>query len=626
MQVTVNQEDAKKIEAFMQKASAAGYSEDEIKAAVQQRYGQKKPSAPEVALDPTEGMSGLEKFLAGTGKAFVDIGRGAGQLAGDAAEAFGADRPSWAPTQADIDEARRLDAPLMKTGAGVAGNVVGNVAALAPAALVPGANTIAGGATLGALTGAIQPVSSAESRSGNMALGGIAGGALPAVTRGVKVAKAALVDPFTDAGRNRIVGGAINRAAGNRERALANLLKNRGATPGFNPTAGQASMDDGIASLERAAAAVDPGGFQAVKQDQTAALVNALRGVAGSPEAKQAAIDARESATEALYRQAKQAVIPDDGGLAQLLQRPSMRAAQQRAAMLAKERNGSFSLPKATPASQVSTGVLDAAGNPVMRDIPGQPAEYTGQLLHDLKLGLDDAIGAPHQGGMVGAERAAALGTKSDFLGWLEKHIPEYGQARTTFAEMSRPINQMDIGEELYKRFVPALADNGAVPFKSRADAYANALRNGDQLARTVTGMKGATLEGTMTPQQLATLRGVASDAGMKAAAESAGRGVGSDTVQKMAMSNLMNEAGIPNWMQSIGRVPGGWLRTLGDILYTKNDDALRAALADVIKDPQAAAAAMQMAKTDPTRFMQTMQTLTQGAALSLPSAVHAAQ
>jgi hypothetical protein len=33
-------------------------------------------------VDPTEGMSGPSKFLAGAGKAFTDIGRGVGQVAG----------------------------------------------------------------------------------------------------------------------------------------------------------------------------------------------------------------------------------------------------------------------------------------------------------------------------------------------------------------------------------------------------------------------------------------------------------------------------------------------------------------------------------------------------------------
>lgn len=736
MEITVSPEEAKKVEAAILKAKAAGFSEDEIKESLQRKYGNARAVEPVKPIDPTEGMTGMEKFLAGTGKAFVDVGRGVGQVAGDVAEGVGMDRPKWAPTQSDIEESRQRDAPLMNTGAGLAGNVFGNVAGLAPLALVPGANTIGGGVALGALTGAIQPVGQNDSRTGNVAMGGVAGGALPVAGRVLKVGKAALIDPFTEAGKQRIVGATVNRAAGDKQAAMANLLRSKGATPGFNPTAGQASGDAGIASLERAASAIDPGGFQAVKQDQTAALVNALRGVAGSPESRQAAIDAREHATNALYDQAKNAVVADDGALSALLKRPSMSAAMDRASRIAKERGEFPSAIRAAPTlsrqvdvnrdniidavrklggiSQDSfdqmfgqsvrndfkfapslSGPVFAKGNGLgvdeiarelyqkgylpeddvhmlldslvdthMFDKPAysvfkqettndplsdainslvakmsekqraqaetpnllQNGKISGKALHDLKMGLDDAIGVPGQGGMMGAERSAAMGTKSDFLNWLENKIPEYGQARTTYADLSKPINQMDIGQELYKRFVPALADTGGVPFKSRADAYAQALRNGDQLARSVTGMKGATLEGTMTPEQLATLHGIASDASMKAAAESAGRGVGSDTVQKMAMSNLMNQAGIPNWMQSIGRVPGGWLRTVGDLLYTKNDQALQSALAEIIKDPQATAQAMQMAKTDPGAFMQAMQKLTQGVALSLPSAVNANQ
>lgn len=626
MNVTVNQDEAKKIEAFMRRASEAGYTEDEIKASIQQKYGRKLAPVDPKQFDPTEGMGVGEKLLAGVGKAFVDTGRGVGQLAGDVAEGVGLNRPSWAPTEADIAEVRKRDEPLMNTGAGMTGNILGNIATFAPLALVPGANTIAGGAALGAVTGAAMPVAEGESRGGNAAFGGVAGAVVPAAVRGKRVVQAALVDPFTQKGNQRIVGGALNRVAADRQAAIAAMLANKGKTPGFNPTAGQASGDAGIASLERAANAIDPGGFQSVKDSQTSALVDALRGVAKTPEAKQAAISAREQATEALYNQAKTAVVPDDGVLASLLQRPSMKAAQAQAAKLAQERNGAFSLPQAKPAGVVQTGVLDAAGNPITKPIPAQPAEYTGQLLHDLKMGLDDAIGVPGQGGFQGEERRAALGTKNDFLTWMEQNIPEYGQARTTYADMSKPINQMDIGQELYKRFIPALADDGAVPFRSRASSYAEALRNGDVLARNVTGMKNATMDGVMAPEQLTALRGVADDAAMMARAQDAGRGVGSDTVQKLAMSNVMAQAGIPNWMQGLGRVPGGWLKTLGDIVYTKNDDAIRDALAQIIKDPAQAAEAMQMAKMNPEGFVKMLQTVSQGAALSMPSTVNASQ
>jgi hypothetical protein len=572
-------------------------------------------------IDPTAGMSGLEKFGAGMGKAFYDVGRGVGAIVTDAvpsAEKFGF------ATRKDIDEARKLDAPLMNTGAGTAGNVAGNIAAFAPTAMIPGANTIAGGAAIGALTGALQPVGANDSRLSNIGGGAVLGGSIPALVRALKVGKAALVDPFTESGRSRIVGATLNRAAADPEQAIANLNAAAGNTPGFMPTAGQAANDAGIASMERAARAIDPAGFGDVDNSQRAALVNALRGIAKTPEDRAIAVSARDSAVEPLYTAAKQATVSGDADLDSLLTRPSMKAAQSRAAALAAERNQPFQLSQATPSQAIDTGLLDASGKPIVNTAQAVPATYSGQSLHDLKMGLSDAIGSPVNG-IQGAERAAAIGTQNQFLNWLENKIPEYGVARQTFADMSRPINQMDIGQELYNRFVPALADS-AVPFKTRADALAQALRNGDQLAKNVTGLKNATMTGIMEPEQMNLLNGVVKDAQMRAAAESAGRGVGSDTVQKMAMSNLLAESGLPSWIQNVARVPGGWLKTVGNILYGKNDESMRHLLADVLKDPQAAASVMQKAGVAPSKIADYLRMGAQGTALSLPAVMNAHQ
>ncbi len=69
--------------------------------------------------------------------------------------------------QQAIDESRKRDEALMDTGAGIAGNIAGNVASLAPAALIPGAGTLAGGAAIGALSGSLTPTSGDESRLGS---------------------------------------------------------------------------------------------------------------------------------------------------------------------------------------------------------------------------------------------------------------------------------------------------------------------------------------------------------------------------------------------------------------------------------------------------------------------------
>lgn len=145
--------------------------------------------------DPTEGMSGTEKFIAGVGKAFVDLGRGTKQLLAGSADVdpnvfigtamphgpkrdalvkkLMAERQSViSGIQEDIDESKRLDAPLMNTGAGTAGNIAGNVAAVVPSSMLPGGNTLAGSAVIGSVLGALQPVAEGDSRLKNTLIGG----------------------------------------------------------------------------------------------------------------------------------------------------------------------------------------------------------------------------------------------------------------------------------------------------------------------------------------------------------------------------------------------------------------------------------------------------------------------
>ena len=132
-------------------------------------------AAPKKA-DPTEDMSMGEQALAGAGKAFVDLGRGIGQMTG-------------LVSQSEIDEAKRLDAPLMNTGAGMAGNIGANMLT----ALVPGGNTVKGAALVGGALSALQPTATGESRAQNAVVGaGLgAGGALAAkgIGKGLDAAK-----------------------------------------------------------------------------------------------------------------------------------------------------------------------------------------------------------------------------------------------------------------------------------------------------------------------------------------------------------------------------------------------------------------------------------------------------
>lgn len=144
-----------------------------------------KYATAQPAEDPTATMSGGETFLAGAGKALTDLGRGAKQRLDETAAAlesvvpgaqsinrfFGG--PSAAQIrdtgQAAVAESKRLDAPLMNTGAGLAGNIAGGVAGGALAAPL---GPIGAGAALGYVT---PTTKGPEEVLSNMAIGGGAG-------------------------------------------------------------------------------------------------------------------------------------------------------------------------------------------------------------------------------------------------------------------------------------------------------------------------------------------------------------------------------------------------------------------------------------------------------------------
>ena len=132
------------------------------------------------ALQSPVSDSALENFAAGAGKSVYDTGRGIAQLVGG-------------QSAADTDEQRKLDAPLMHTKAGVAGDVAGSVGQM----VLPGAGVAKGFQAAraapgiaraaapfvaalapelgGATMGAIAPVGSDETRAGNAAIGTLTG-------------------------------------------------------------------------------------------------------------------------------------------------------------------------------------------------------------------------------------------------------------------------------------------------------------------------------------------------------------------------------------------------------------------------------------------------------------------
>ena len=126
----------------------------------------------------------------------------------------------------------------------------------------------------------------------------------------------------------QIAGRALNAAAG--QDAAAAATRMAGAAPavaGSLPTAAQVAENGGIAALERSVASRQPADFTQRAMEQSAARLQALRGIAGDDVTMAASVAARKAATDPMYAQAKAANYAVDQRLESLLNTPAMQQA-----------------------------------------------------------------------------------------------------------------------------------------------------------------------------------------------------------------------------------------------------------------------------------------------------------
>lgn len=551
-----------------------GASDADVLAFANQTFGPAmKPPAPAPIQPDDPGV--LQSTLIGAGRTTDQVIDGVKQLWH---KATGNDQ-ALAELEADQAEKARLYKPLQEQHP-----MATAIGESLPSAVIPlgATGTVLGTAgklaVAGALPGALE-YGTAEERAGRAASGaaaGVVGGlvvpkvlntvatAVPAVGRTIK----AVAEPLTEGGRQNIAGRTLVNAAGGDAQAAAQRLASAAPlVPGSMPTAAQVAQNGGIAALERSMGAIQPAEFAQRGMEQAAARTGALRGLAKDDAAMGAALAARKAVTSPLYdTAAKQVVATADPALQGLLQRPSVLKAIERARAIAAEEGRQFGF-----------------------DPAAMPGKIDGRTLQDIKMGLDALLKDPTSG-IAGHEASAIAATRGQLMNWMEDAIPELRAARTAYAGMSKPINQMQVGQTLLQKLEPALADHGGLARETGAK-YATALRNADQTARQATGFKGAGLSDILTPDQIDLVTNIAKDLARKMNAQELGRGVGSDTVQKLSMSNLAERSGAPGVMGAVLGMPG--VNKIGKFLYQGPDEQIQSLLAQSLLDPQLAAQLM---------------------------------
>lgn len=516
--------------------------------------------APKLAPEDTPGVG--ETLLIGAGRTFDRVGKGMQQLYYGATGNADAQAKLKAAAEADDAQYSKLrearpwatgigeSLPTLALPGGGSASLLGNAGRMALAGAAPG----------------LLEYGSAGERLQRGTIGAAAGAAVPLLGAALKTAWSA-AEPLTSAGRDAIAGRLLNRLAGAEAPAVrARLASASELVPGSAPTAAQVAQSGGISALERAMAQANPEAYTQRAMQQASARLNAVRGVAGTADDLERAIAARGAAAQKGYGDAFAAGADVEMAKAlqpqidNLLARPSMQRAMSHAKELAAE--GSLSLDE-------------------MGSVQG---------LHYLKMALDDMV---QEAAANPTKQRLIRQTAEDLKSVLGDIAPDYGKASRTYADMSVPVNRMQLGQALLEKLQPALAEHGALARETGAN-FANAMRGGDTLARRVTGFNGASLEGTMGPQGMATLNAVAADLGRKANAQELGRGVGSNTFQNLAMDNIAQQSGIPRAVGGLLDLP---LISRGVAwTYRATDQKVRDSLAEAMLSPQKAAALMAAA------------------------------
>ncbi|SDQ41946.1 hypothetical protein [Pseudoxanthomonas sp. CF125] len=541
----------------------------------------------EVRPDPTEGMGWYEKYRAGLGKSLVDTYEGLkqfgveaiGELSGDRTGLTGTsklesltsgEKPGsnavtrWADRKGQElrgaeAERRRLNEPLMNTGGGMFGNVVGTVSQLfAPGAALRGTTvgsallpaTIRGNALQGLAMGAIQPVAAEGERAQNTALGGLAGSAGAAVPK----AGGALLKLLKGSGGRATQTGAQSRAAElvrGEATSLDKLMQPEpSAIPGVQRSLAEESLDPGIARLERLVRGKS-NDFQPVDTANNAARVAALGKFAGDESTLRAAQSARTAASKPLLGEAYLDKGVDTNAIRAFVEKSAADNATR---------------PSVQSAILDVSKALNSAGDDVVS-------------LYGVRKYIGDLLSGKAGGDKTYAKAASA--ELKDIQSVLDEEIakksPAFGKYLAAFKDGSKPINRMQIGQDLIESGGAVLDPQTGLQVLTPA-AFAKKARDLDAVAARATGFKKARAADSLLPEDIATIRAVQDDLSRQSFRATAGSGGNSQTAERLMLQDKIGSG-------LLSKVPvlGGFV----EVLNTIGNQKVNTQLARMLAEPE---------------------------------------
>tara|TARA_R110000868_G_scaffold42429_4_gene143541 strand:+ start:1851 stop:3731 length:1881 start_codon:yes stop_codon:yes gene_type:complete len=399
------------------------------------------------------------------------------------------------------------------------------------------------------------------------------GGPTLSTTQRALAAPSGLVKPFTQAGREVIVGNVLNKLATDPQRAMQNLQQAQPLVPGVRVTTAAGARDPGLAAAETAIRGLDQSGaFPSVLSANQQALLESFRKLGG----RSGDVTTPGSIP---YAEAKRAGIT--GPL-----RESVFANKQPVSVLPIA--DAISGIMANPATQRKT-VDEAMGyvnNLLAKRIDPETGTIDPMALYSVRKDITDAMAGKLSGEQ--ANLRLAKGQLAELLpiidNVIESGAPGFKNYMQKFEKSSSAIDQMKIMQGIEAQVTtgqPNLMTGEPV-------LAAGALRR--QLAT-----KAEEIGAQLSPAAQTRLDNIINEINRGQAATAPGvKAPGSNTFQNMSMGNLIGR------VFSESMADNTTLRTMTrplDFLYKLPDQQIQQLLVEAMLDPKLAA--MMMGKAN---------------------------
>lgn len=377
-----------------------------------------------------------------------------------------------------------------------------------------------------------------------------------------------LVRPFTEAGREVIVGNVLRQLAREPETAIQRMESYQPKVPGYQPTTAQASRDIGLAGAVPAVRALDETGrFPAQQIQANQARMAVLDRLAKDAETLQGAIAKRDEVTAPLREQAfaKSTVTPEMFG-----------------SVISLNVGKTIDDILASPAGKRGTveKAMEFARSRVARATTPQELYEVRKDLRDAAQGLLDREGSAY--GLAKGQLEQVIRSVDDAI---DSAAPGYKDYLQKYAAASRGIERLEAAQQFRGKVL------GTVPIVTEPSSVGEYMISQPKF---VNAIRAAEKETDLSKTQLAVVKRVAQDLDEGSITRLTAE-PGSNTFKNISIANFIGQS---MGKQMFGEVPGVMQKgaLAFNWLYAGPDDAIRAVLVDAMLDPKLAARMMRRA------------------------------